>query len=151
MLSLFIIKKDDFMKCWCNHPQARNFGLLALRLAVGAVFIYHGWLKLADMPMAIEMFSGMGIPAAAFFAWLVALIEFVGGLAMVLGVCVKTFSLLLALVMLIALFLVHTSLPYASAELPIMLLGATLALHGTGAGEWRLMKNECACEAKCKK
>lgn len=139
------------MNCFCNHPQAKNFGLLALRLAVGAVFIYHGWVKLQDMPAVIEMFSSMNIPAAAFFAWVAALLEFVGGIAMVVGVHVRSFAALLALQMLIALFLVHTKLPYASAELPIMLLGATLALHGTGAGDWRLMKKECVCEMKKKK
>jgi len=27
-----------------------------------------------------------------------------------------------------------------------MLLGATLALHGIGAGDWRMTAKECACE-----
>ena len=138
------------MNCWCNYPQTRNFGLLMLRLAVGAVFIYHGWLKLADMGAAAGFFASQGIPLALLAAWVVALVEFVGGIAMVLGVHVKTFAGLLAINMLVALLVVHTRMPYAAAELPIMLLGASLALYGIGAGEWRLMQKECVCEMKKK-
>jgi len=50
------------MKCFCSHPEAKNFGLLMLRLAVGAVFIYHGWLKLSDMGATTMFFESQGIP-----------------------------------------------------------------------------------------
>ncbi|MDA1038253.1 MAG: DoxX family protein [bacterium] len=136
------------MKCFCSHPQAKNFGLLMLRLAVGVVFIYHGWLKLSDIGSTTIFFENQGIPLAMIMAWVVALIEFVGGLAMLVGVWVRTVSLLLALVMIVALLTVHTGAPYAAAELPIVLLGATLAIHGIGAGDWRLTAKECVCEMK---
>ena len=72
----------------------------------------------------------------------------IGGIAMVLGVHVKTFSLLLAINMIVALLVVHIRMPYVAAELPLVLLGAVLALYGMGAGEWRLMQKECVCEMK---
>ena len=100
--------------------------------------------------MTTAFFSSQGIPLAGFFAWIVALLEFVGGIAMVIGVQIKTFSMLLAITMLVALLVVHTGMPYSSAELPIVLLGALLTLYGIGAGDWRLMSKECACEMKKK-
>ena len=148
IFALPFILNDDFMKCWCLHPQAKNFGLLMLRLAVGAVFMYHGWLKLADMGATVGFFESQGIPLAVVAAWVVALVEFIGGIAMVLGVHVKTFSLLLAINMIVALLVVHIRMPYVAAELPLVLLGAVLALYGMGAGEWRLMQKECVCEMK---
>lgn len=136
------------MKCFCTHAQAKNFGLLMLRFALGAVLIYHGWLKLSDIASTTMFFDGAGIPLAGFFAWIVGLVEFLGGLAFVLGVQTQTFAVLVSVTMVVALLTVHTSAPYAMAELPIMVLGGALALHGLGAGDWRLMKNECVCQMK---
>jgi len=129
----------------------KNLGLFLLRVAVGAVFIYHGWLKLSDIALTTTFFDSVGIPIPVFFAWLVGLVEFVGGIALVLGVWVHTFALLLAVNMLVALLVVHLGAPWSAAELPVVLFGAMVALMGVGAGDWRLVKKECVCQMRGKK
>jgi len=124
----------------------RNVGLLALRLAVGIIFISHGWGKLADIGTTTSMFENFGFPAAAFFAWLVGLVEFVGGLAVFFGFFVRAAAKLLAIVMLTALLFVHTKMPFSAAELPLALLGANLALFGLGGGDWVISKKDCTCK-----
>lgn len=131
-----------------NHPKkCLNWGLLALRISVGVVFVYHGWMKLSGMEGTIGMMQGIGLPLPAFCAWFVALLEFGGGIAIILGLFNRVVTALLAITMVVALLTVHTKMPYGGAtELPIVLLGALLALHTTGAGKFAVMGNTAQCE-----
>ena len=132
-------------KNWCCGESMTAFGLLALRIAVGIVFISAGWMKLQGIGMVTGMFETMGFPIAGFFAWLVAIVEFVGGIAVVLGVYTKEVAKFLAIIMIVALLTAHRSGPLQAAVPAISMLGATLALAGVGAGKWRLVKNESCC------
>ena len=61
------------------------YGVLALRIALGVMFIAHAWLKLAVFTVAgFEGFLGkIGLPA--FLAWPIILAELLGGLAILVG------------------------------------------------------------------
>lgn len=123
----------------CTPKQMRSAGLLALRLAVAVVFIYHGWGKLADIETTAGFFTMVGFPAPVLLAWLVGLVEFFGGIAILLGVYFNIATPALAIVMLTALLAAHTKMPYTAAELPIVLLGSLIALYGTGAGRYAVL------------
>lgn len=139
----------------CSHaskccPAMAPIGLLALRVAVAAVFVYMGYNKLfVNTGMTIQMFSGLGFPAPSFWAYLIGLAELVGGLMVLLGVFTRIAAGWLAIIMVVALLAVHAKGPYMAALLPIMMLGATLALAGVGAGRYRLVPMECPCP-KCR-
>jgi len=124
----------------------RNWGLLALRVAVGIVFIRHGWLKLTGIDGVEQMVASIGFPLPVFFAWVLALVEFVGGIAVLVGAYLRVASKLLALDMLIALLLVHSHTAFAQAELAIVLLGGVLALFLLGGGDFMLTKKDCGCK-----
>lgn len=137
------------MKCMCQKAWSRDFGLLVLRLALGSVFMYHGYGKLMDIATTAGFFDMAGIPLPGFFAWVVGLTEFIGGLAIILGVYTKTAALLTGFTMLVALLVVHIGGPWSSSELAILALGGSLGLAGVGAGKWRVLKgNECVCGNK---
>lgn len=120
----------------------KKWGLFLLRLSVGLVFVYHGWGKLSNMDATIGFFTSLSFPGAAFLAYLVALIEFLGGIAVILGVWVRLASKLLAIIMLVALLTVHIKGSFAMAELPIVLFGATIAISMLGGGNLQCMKNK---------
>jgi putative oxidoreductase len=81
---------------------------LPLRLVLGFGFVYHGWEKIADGTEGFqEMLQMIGIPGGAATAWFVALIEFIGGLALIAGAFVPIFAALLIGDMLVAMFTVH--------------------------------------------
>lgn len=133
-----------------------SIGLLLLRLAVAVPFIVHGYGKLADHAVYVQAFTGMGIVAPAFMAWVVGLVEFVGGLALALGIFVRTASVLLAVVMIVAITMVHAkngySLMAGGYEYTLVLLLASLATAFTGAGKYvpaPLAKLEAKCCAVC--
>lgn len=130
----------------CGHGPLRNWGILALRIAVGLVFAYHGWLKLGDITGTTAFFGSQGIPLASFFAWVVGLVELIGGLAVLLGVFTKAAAKLLAINMLVALLVVHTRMPWVAAELPLVLLASCLVLLGCGGGKWKLLNKDCTCK-----
>ncbi len=135
-------------KSWCCSENMAAVGLLALRIAVGIIFINAGWMKLHMIDQVAAMFGGMGIPLAGVMAWVVALVEFVGGIAVLLGVYTKEVAKLLAIIMVVALLTAHRAGPLSAATPAIAMLGATLALAGVGAGPWRLVKKESCCMGK---
>lgn len=113
-----------------------NVGLFILRLAVGVVFIRHGWPKLAKTKM---MAGGMGKSTA--FVFTLGLVETLSGLGQILGIYKQAAALLLALVMLGAIFMKITKwhIPFAAHdktgwEFDLTLLAANVAILLTGGG-----------------
>lgn len=142
--------KSDTMSC--VHGKMKDFGLLALRLALGAIFIYAGYNKLgANHDLVSGMMGKMIGPesAGSFWAYFVGLAELVGGVMLVLGVFASYAAAWLSVIMIVALLVVHASGPFSGMTAPLAVLGGTLALLGTGAGRFRLVKTECHCP-KCK-
>lgn len=136
------------MKCSGNCGK---WGLLALRLSAGIIFISAGWMKLNNIDMVASGFETMGIPAAMFFAWVVGLLEFVGGIALVAGIWVQAFAWPLAFIMLVALLTAHRSGPFMGAYGAFSLLGSLLALGTLGGGAWQMVKHPmCKCGADSK-
>ena len=84
-------------------------------------------------------FADMGVPMPGVMGPFIALLELVGGLALILGVLTRVFAALLAFDMLGAFFLVHMAggffLP-AGFEFVFILFAATLALALCGPGAW---------------
>ncbi|MBI2482975.1 DoxX family protein [Candidatus Uhrbacteria bacterium] len=121
-----------------DAARRRDVTLLILRLALGIIFIYHGYGKLFGGAPGIPAFTGMlakfGFPMPAFFAWLVSITEFFGGIAMILGVLVPQVALLLAIIMAVAFLVVKkAALPAGDADLALLGMALALALMGGGA------------------
>jgi putative oxidoreductase len=76
---------------------------LFLRLSVGFMFFSGAVGKLGDLGKFTAMFNGLGIPGAPMVAPAVAIIELVGGVALMLGLATRAMSLVLALDMVGAL------------------------------------------------
>ena len=88
----------------------KSWAPLPLRLIVGIAFFYHGFPKVssaAGHQGFAGMLTGLGVPAPGFMAWVVGLVEVIGGLALILGAFVAIASLLLIINMLVAMFKVH--------------------------------------------
>lgn len=118
-----------------------SVGLLALRLAVGAAFVLHGWPKV-QAPL-----NWMG-PDATMPGWLLALAaisEFGGGIALILGLFTRLFALGLVCTMAVAAFQVHIAAghPFVaqggpSYELAVVYLAASLLFLLAGPGRLSL-------------
>ncbi|MFB4287008.1 DoxX family protein [Nonomuraea sp. ATR24] len=120
--------------------RARNIALLLARVATGVIFLVHGYQKFATMGIAgtTQFFESIDIPLPGLAAPLVAVLEVVGGIALILGVGLPVFGTLLALDMVGAIFFAHLQAGFAVGdggyEYVLALAAASLAIGFTGGG-----------------
>jgi putative oxidoreductase len=116
--------------------KLRPLGLLVLRVALGASFIFHGYPKLSDPAHALKAFPGYGLPA--YFAYIFGIVEVFGGGLLIAGLFTRGTALLLAIEM--GLVLGRSVIPssgiyaFGRYEFPLLLGAMALALVTTGAG-----------------
>ena len=75
-----------------------DWGPIFLRLALGTVFMAHGWAKLGS-PLGTSggfNIANWGWPYPVFWAWVVVLVETFGGLLIVVGLLTRVAALLIA-------------------------------------------------------
>jgi len=90
---------------------------------IGFGFAAHGYAKLSKGPEGFAVIlQTLGMPAPGLMAWLTALGELFGGLALMAGALVPIVSVPLAIIMLVAMFTIH--LPYGFSSIKLMALTA---------------------------
>ncbi len=93
--------------------QINEIGALILRVTLGILFFIHGLVKFqGGIENTVGWFESINIPG--FMAYVVALIELVGGIALFIGFATRLVSILIALIMVGAII---------TAKLPVGLLG----------------------------
>lgn len=113
-----------------------DLALLLLRVGVGVIFIVSGWGKLTGIEGVTGFFGNIGVPMPFIMAWVVALVEFFGGIMVLLGAYTKIPYLLLAIIMLVAIFLVKLPDGFSGLRLELMLMLTSLALFFIGNGNY---------------
>ncbi|MEC2072551.1 DoxX family protein [Alkalihalophilus marmarensis] len=117
--------------------QKYEVSLLIIRVVLGVTFLIHGIDKFQmGLGNVARWFESIGI--MGFFGYVVAIIELVGGIALLLGVGTRMISALIGFVMLGAIFMVKLPLGFMGAEaagyeLDVALLAMTAALVISGS------------------
>ncbi len=109
--------------------------VLPLRIIVGAAFAVHGYPKLARRKETGAAMKGAGLPPGLTFA--VGLLEFFGGLALLVGFLTPVAAGLLALEMVGTTVMVRTKFhkPFVGGyELDLIFFASALTLLLIGAG-----------------
>ena len=95
-----------------------NNYLLPLRLIIGFGFVAHGYAKLTRGPASFGMIlMNMGLPQPVLIAWVTTLVEFIGGVSIMVGAFVAPVALPLSLFMLTAMIKVHLQYGFSSIKL----------------------------------
>ena len=124
------------MSFFRSSPRQVNLGLAVLRVAVATIFIRHGAQKLFVFGFAgvTGAFTHMGVPFPGLMGPLIGVLEFFGGIALVIGLLTRLVALGFVCDMLGAILLVQLKNGFSRYELEFLLLGSSLALVLTGAG-----------------
>lgn len=116
-----------------NLSRFSPYAAVVLRLAVGGVFLHHGWGKLHHFNAVTGMVHGLGVPFATVFAGYLTVVETLGAICVILGVLTRVWGLLMAADMVVAILAVI--LPSGQVpELEGLLLAGSLALVALGDG-----------------
>jgi len=117
--------------------RLRPLALLLMRLAVGIIFVTHGYPKLfTNTANAMAGFVHMGFPS--YFVYIAGVLEFFGGLMLIAGLFTRIAAILLAGEMAVAIWRVHLPMGPITAvhnyEFPLALAVASFAMACFGAG-----------------
>lgn len=119
---------------------------LVLRVVLAAIFLVHGYPKLKNLKGTAEFLVGIGFKPGLFWALVLSVTEFFGGIALLLGLFSRIASGLLIISMLVATFMkaVKWKVPFTKPggetgwEYDAMILAGLIALFLLGSGAWSL-------------
>ena len=134
-----------------DRRAQQRIGLLILRLALGLIFVLHGWMNIIGGQEAFlrEMLSMVGWSAPDYLVWAITALELLGGLALMLGVFTREAALVLAIEMVVAVVLFHLRQGFFIVAVPnaplaygfeyhLALVGGLVCLALAGPGAYAL-------------
>jgi putative oxidoreductase len=134
---------DDLLLTQTNNY--RQVAVLALRVALGVIFMLHGFSKFglfggASFQDTVDFFAAMGMPFPSITAPVLAIVEAFGGLALIFGVATRVVALMLGIVVIAEILIIklpQSINPLGSSgylfELSLLIGLAALSLLGPGA------------------
>jgi putative oxidoreductase len=109
--------------------------LLLSRIVLAAVMIYYGWPKIRDLDANANDFVRMGFKPGMFWGTLIALVEFVGGIAIFLGIYAELAAALFGYQMMVGtLWKLKIKKPFTDYSYDLQLFALCLVLMSQGAG-----------------
>lgn len=114
-----------------------NFGMLFLRLLIGASFIYnHGFKKIADPSRWSKLGAEIAVLhinfAPAFWGFMAAFSEFFGAVFLMLGLFTRASSFLLTITMLVAFLAGNSKDDFNAYPFEMMIVFITIMIIGPG-------------------
>lgn len=117
--------------------SARNLTLLALRLALAAIYFAHGWPKVTDPASTMEFFGQLGLPVV--LGPMVGWAEVLCSGLLALGMWHYLAAIPLVVVIIGALVLVQIPGGWdGSLERDLLILASLGVLLASGPGRWSL-------------
>lgn len=115
---------------------------LVLRFVLAAIFVVHGYPKLKNLKGTAEFLGSSGFKPALFWALVLGVTEFFGGIALLLGLLSRVFSGLLIISMAVATLMkiVKWKVPFTKPngetgwEYDAIILAGLIALFLLGSG-----------------
>jgi putative oxidoreductase len=119
-------------------------GLLG-RLAMGWIFLTSGFGKLTNVAGFAAVLAKRGVPAPSMMGWIGAIVEFGGGVLIILGVKIRYVALLMILFVIVATLISHRYWEFTGDELRaqsgnfyknLTIIGGFLFMFLAGAGRY---------------
>ncbi len=119
-------------------PQSNGIATLVARVFLSILFILAGFSKLTAISGTAGYFAGLGLPVPTVTAVLVGLVEFVGGLAILIGFQTRLAAAIVALFTIGATLVAHMNFAEGMnalmAQKNLAIAGGLILLALQGAG-----------------
>ncbi len=124
------------MSVFENLLLYNDWAPLVLRIALGIIFFTHGLQKFkGGIPQIADFLGSLGFEPKVFWAWVLTLSELIGGGLVFIGLFTQFAALILAVVMIVAIFKVKLKQGLINGyELDLALLAGAIALMLLGGG-----------------
>jgi putative oxidoreductase len=125
-------------------PGRVSVGLLLWRIVIGLAYVQHGLPKIEHPASWMTMMMGTHAFAPPWLQAIVAIVEFFGGIALVLGLLTPVAAIGIGIDMATAIFTVHLPMGghwvggQGSFEIPLFYLTSMIALLLTGPGAYSI-------------
>src|SRR5215210_4692451 len=122
---------------------AAGYAPLVVRVLAGVIMAAHGWQKLQGGPSGFgQALAGLGVPLPELMAYVVTLVELIGGVLLIVGLLSRLAALLLTIDLVVAILLVKVNIGLVSppdgsgvgAELELALIAGLLVVLLAGPG-----------------
>ncbi len=129
-----------------QRAMIRTHGVLVGRILLGLLFLVAGINKfMGGVDGFAAGLEGMGLPLPALLAWVVILLEVIGGAFLILGYRVGQASAALSIFLILTIIVVHNPLKdtaqLTAALKNLSIMGGLLYVMAFGAGDgWKLCK-----------
>lgn len=125
----------------------RSHDVVALvgRVIMSWIFLSSGFGKIADVAAFSAVLAKRGVPAPSFMGWLGAIVEFGGGLLILLGIKIRYAAILMILFVIVATLISHRYWEYPVDQIVaqktnfwknITIAGGFLFMYLVGAGRY---------------
>ena len=105
---------------WVLHPPVTGpRATMVIRLMAGGVFFWEGILKFVYVNQGVGRFTKLGMPMPETLAPAIAVLEIVGGLALIAGFLTRPFALLFIGEMIVAILSTKISMYLGTSPLPL--------------------------------
>ncbi|MEO7400569.1 MAG: DoxX family protein [Polaromonas sp.] len=127
------------------YESLDDLAFTLLRVAAGAGLAFHGFPKIMDPMKLVGMVEMLGFAPGPFWAVLLAMAEFIGGILLVVGLLTRPAALATTIVLLVTVYFhwILKAQGYEGAEKSILWAAMTFLVLVRGAGAYsidRLMK-----------
>jgi putative oxidoreductase len=130
-----------------GSERIRDEALLIARILLAVLFLVFGWGKLTDYSGTVAYMTQVGAPLPSVAALVAMVIEFFGGIALILGVWTRPLAVLFAVFCLVSGLIGHRYWTMTGYEhfmnkinfyKNISLMGGFFLLYVTGAGKYSI-------------
>lgn len=123
-----------FLSFMFDKSKSSDQAWLVIRIVLAVVLVIHGYGKVfGGVPMFTGMLTKMGVPMPGLMAWVVALLELVGGLMIALGLYTRYVAGLLIVQFAVILVIVK-KFGFPASDTDLLIFGSSIALALVGAG-----------------
>ena len=113
-----------------------SFAALLLRLIVGGLFVYYGYMKIISYDKILPLFKNyIGIGATLSFNLLI-FAEFFCGILVIIGFLTRLAIVPIFIAMLVAFFIAHAKDPFDEKQLAFLFLLLSFVIFILGSGKF---------------